>query len=41
MSDEELIEMINILRSLAWVSRWHRDRLSEALNESILRKLNV
>lgn len=42
MTDEgTLIERIRILRSLSWVSRWHRDRLEEAEVEAASRGLKV
>jgi hypothetical protein len=41
MSDDNLTEMILILRRLSWVSSWHRARLEEAEVEAASRGLKV
>ena len=41
MSDDNLTETIRILRSLSWVSSWHRARLEEAEVEAASRGLKV
>jgi hypothetical protein len=39
MTDRQLIDRIRDLRKLAWVSKWHRERLAEYENEARQRKL--
>jgi uncharacterized protein (UPF0128 family) len=41
MSDDQLLQRIEILRGLAWVSLWHREQLEELEIQAAARGLKV